>query len=459
MKYLLNSTTAEAITNTSHSMKRTSFSCEYSSLAGISILFMIFGSILSEIWPAFPSWPSGIFGWFAAVLLISQLSKVQILQIGTLLLVGVVSLSIGIMLDSQPNWLRLLDNNAGLLSMLAAVSFLRLVAMQGKEVEVVVPHGMRAYWQTMLAVAFFGAFINVSAPILIADSISEGKKLSLFAAKSIVRAFIGGPTWSPFFAGMAVVLTYVADAHFLVIMAFGFPFAVLGLVLVIVEARFRYPKELLNFDGYPMTLSSLWLPGILVICVLLGHTFLPHTSILAVIALSALAVSFIGLYLHNGFNGAKSQLLQHILKGLPKMVNELVLFLAAGILAIGLQTLVAATHMSLPFRGGFDAAAAIILLAGMVLLSLLGVHPVISIAVATPLLTPIAPDSQLLAITFVFSWSLGACASPLSGLNLIFQGRYGIPSIKLAILNWPYVAVMFLVAALFLYGAAIILKI
>ena len=177
------------------------------------------------------------------------------------------------------------------------------------------------------------------------------------------------------------------------------------------------------------------------------------------IALSALAVSFIGLYLHNGFNGAKSQLLQHILKGLPKMVNELVLFLAAGILAIGLQTLVAATHMSLPFRGGFDAAAAIILLAGMVLLSLLGVHPVISIAVATPLLTPIAPDSQLLAITFVFSWSLGACASPLSGLNLIFQGRYGIPSIKLAILNWPYVAVMFLVAALFLYGAAIILKI
>ena len=102
------------------------------------------------------------------------------------------------MLESQPNWLRLLDNNAGLLSMLAAVSFLRLVAMQGKEVEVVVPHGMRAYWQTMLAVAFFGAFINVSAPILIADSISEGKKLSLFAAKSIVRAFIGGPTWSPF---------------------------------------------------------------------------------------------------------------------------------------------------------------------------------------------------------------------------------------------------------------------
>ncbi len=108
------------------------------------------------------------------------------------MLVGVVSLSIGIMLESQPNWLRLLDNNAGLLSMLAAVSFLRLVAMQGKEVEVVVPHGMRAYWQTMLAVAFFGAFINVSAPILIADSISEGKKLQSIRSKVDRSCFYRG---------------------------------------------------------------------------------------------------------------------------------------------------------------------------------------------------------------------------------------------------------------------------
>lgn len=240
-------------------------------------------------------------------------------------------------------------------------------------------------------------------------------------------------------------------------MAFGFPFAVLGLLLVIVEAKFRYHREVSNFEGYPMTLSNLWLPCILVICVLLGHTFLPHASILAVIAMSALAVSSIGICFTSGFIGAKSKLQEHILKGLPKMVNELVLFLAAGTLAVGLQTLVAATQMSLPFGGGFDGTAATILLAGMVLLSLLGVHPIISIAVATPLLTPITPDSQLLALTFVFSWSLGTCGSPLSGLNLIFQGRYGIPSIKLAMLNWPYVAVMFLVAAVFLHGAAIIL--
>ena len=428
-------------------------------LSGIFILLMTVWSILSEIWSAFPSWPSGVFGWLAAALLISRLSKAQIFQIGILLLIGVVALSIGIQLGSQPEWLRLLDSNASLLSMLAAVSFLKLVAMQSKEAEVAPPHGLRAYRQTMVAVALFGAFINVSAPLLIADRLSEGKRLSLFTAKSIVRAFIGGAAWSPFFAGMAVVLTYVADAHFLVIMTFGFPFAVLGLILIIVEAKFRHPEEVKAFAGYPMTLSNLWLPGVLVIGVLLGHTFLPQASILAVIALSALTVSLVGLCFYNGLNGAKIQLQQHVREGLPKMVNELVLFLAAGLLAIGLQTLVAATHLSLPFGGEFDATAAIILLAGMVFLSSLGVHPVISIAVATPLLAPITPDPQLLALTFVFSWSLGACASPLSGLNLIFQGRYGIPSAKLAFLNWPYTAVMYVIAALFLYGAAMILGI
>lgn len=431
-------------------------------LSGIFILLMTVWSIISEIWPLFPSWPSGLFGWLAAVLLVSKLSKAQTLQTGILLLAGVLSLSGGILLESQPDWLRLLDSNASLLSMLAGVSFLRLVAIKGRDVQAepsLAPPGMRAYWQTMIAVALFGAFINLSAPILIADKVSGGRKLSLFTAKSIVRAFIGGPAWSPFFAGMAVVLTYVEGARLLFIMAFGFPFAVLGLLLVIVEARFRYPEEVKNFPGYPMTLANLWLPVILVICVLFGHTFLSHASILAVIALSALVITCVGLLAIAGLHETRDQLRQHILKGLPGMANELVLFLAAGILAIGLRTLVAGSHMSLPLGGGFDVATALCLLAGIIILALLGVHPVISIAVSTPLLTPIAPDAQLLALTFAFSWSLGACASPLSGLNLTFQGRYGISSTKLAVLNLPYVAVMFFFAAMLLYGAAIILRI
>lgn len=438
-------------------MKTTFFIKEYDSLAGISIGLMAIWSILGEILPAVPSWPSGVFAWFAAGLLVSQLPKSQIFQMGILLLIGIVALSVGIKLGSHPQWLRLFDNNVVLLSMLVAVSFLRLVTLQNREERRDIPRGARAYRQTMIAVALFGAFINMSAPILIADRVSKGRKLELFQAKSIVRSFVGGPTWSPFFAGMAVVLTYVADAHFLIIMTFGLPFAALGLTLVILEAKWRYPKEVSKFEGYPMTLSSLFLPSFLLVSVLLGHTFLPQASILTIIALSALVISSFGLCFSKGIAGAGRQLQHHIRKELPEMVNELVLFLAAGVLAIGLQTLVSATNMSLPFGRGFSATYATMLLAGMILISSLGVHAIILIAVATPLITPINPDPHLLALTFVFSWSLGACANPLSGLNLVFQGRYNIPSIRLAMLNWPYVAVMFLVATIFLHAAAIIL--
>jgi hypothetical protein len=92
----------------------------------------------------------------------------------------------------------------------------------------------------------------------------------------------------------------------------------------------------------------------------------------------------------------------------------------------------------------------------MVLISILGVHPIISIAVFTPLLAPLTPDPQLLAVTYVFAWSLGTCAGPLSGVNLIFQGRYGIPALQLARRNWPFVAMMTLAGLALLHAVALI---
>jgi len=49
-------------------------------------------------------------------------------------------------------------------------------------------------------------------------------------------------------------------------------------------------------------------------------------------------------------------------------------------------------------------------------------------------------------VTYLFAWNLGTCSSPLSGTHLVFQGRYGIPSWKAAVWNWPYAIVMWLIA-------------
>lgn len=422
-----------------------------SALAGLLLALMVASSIASGLWPVIPSWPSGVFAWGAGLLLLSRASRLQMVQTAALLMVGGVIFAAALNSGGQPSWSRLLDANTSLLSMLAAVSFLRLAVASGADDARQPPRGLPAFGQTMLAVALFGGFINISAPVLVADHLSRRQPLSPFAAQSITRVFTGGATWSPFFAGMAVVLTYIADAQLLRLMLIGLPFALIGLLLVVCEAGLRFRPQLEVFTGYPITMANLWLPLILALSVILGHAVLPRVPILAIIALAALAVSGTFLLFARGVAGACRQTWGHIAQGLPGMVGELLLFLAAGVLVVGLQALVAATELRLPLIGEYDPAIAGALLAAMLLTSACGIHPIIPIAVITPLLQPIHPEPHLLAMTYLFAWSLGTCASPLSAINLILQGRYGLSSTRAAVGNWPFVAVMFFVALAFLH--------
>ncbi len=420
------------------------------SLAGVLIFLMLISAIVAGLWPAFPTWPSGLFAWGAALLLVSRVSAAQTVQIGVLLLIGLIALFSALYMGADLQWLRLLDSNTGLLSMLAAVSFLKLVAMQMEASVETVPRGPAAFQRTVLAVAVLGSFINISGPILISDRIAQKDGLSAFAAQSITRAFSGCPAWSPFFGGMAVVLTYISETNLLFVMMIGLPFAVVGVLVILLEAHLRYRSRVNDFVGYPLTVSSLRVPVILAICVGMGYIFLPQVPILIVIALAALMVCVLILSVSHGSIKTGRMLGSHVLHNLPGMIGELLLFLSAGVLAVGLRALVAAAQLSVPFFGDFDAAAAGILLAMMIVSSILGAHPIIAVSVVTPLLASINPDPQLLAVTYLFGWSLGTCAGPLSGTHLIMQGRFGIHNVKGAVRNWPFVAVMYCVSLIFL---------
>ncbi|MFO7713805.1 hypothetical protein [Desulfosarcina sp.] len=428
-------------------------------LAGILVALMTAASIGHGLAPALPSWPSGLFAWAAALLLVSRVSRVQFLQTVFLLLIGVSALAAALSLGAEVPWLRLLDSNAGLLSMLAAVSFLQLITIARGAVVAKAQRGPGAFGRTLLSVAVFGGFINISAMLLVANRLARERGLSAFACQSITRAFSGCPTWSPFFAGMAVVLTYVAETNLLFVMLVGLPFSVVGLLLVFIEAIFRYRQELTEFEGYPLTVASLWLPCLLAVAVCLGHVMLPGTSILDIIALSALAVTGGVLLISRGAVETGRQLSDFVQQGLPMMVGELLLFLGAGVLAVGLHALATVMHLNLPVITAFDATAAGLLLAGLIVPSMFGAHPIITISVVVPLLAPINPDPQLLAVTLLFGWGLGTCAGPMSGTHLVMQGRYGISSLKGAMRNWSYVALMYPVALLFLFVVAMIRKV
>ena len=418
-------------------------------IAGIALAAMILLAIAHATFPALPAWPAGAAAWIAGGLLLGRLPGSQKLQLAVLTGVGAATLAWALANGADPRLLALVDANAMLLTMIASVGFLRLVAAP-ERAETPAPIGARAFARTLAGVAAFGSFINVSAPLMIADHLHARGSLGPFAAQSITRVFSACSAWSPFFGGMAVVLTYVPAASLPWLMLAGLPFMAGAMAFVLITARLRQSEQVARFEGFPMTFSSLWMPAVLALAVLGGHALWPGFSILALIAVSSIALTSTVLVVRAGARAAMRQIGAHVTYGLPGMVGELLLFLAAGVLATGLAAAISVSDIGPPFTH-FDAGVASWLLAGILAAAMIGIHPVIAVAVITPWVASTAPAPQLLAMTFLFGWSLGTSASPLAGTHLVFQGRYGIPSLQAAIRNWPYALAMYAIGTVLLH--------
>jgi hypothetical protein len=425
--------------------------------AGFLILLMIVVTILTgfKVLPAgFNSlWVAGIAAWLAALLLFVDTSRILKIQVSLILLIGIGMIVYAHQGTAVIDPSSLISSNTGLMTMIASVGFLRLVVIPDTMQEESLPIGGKAFLQTILGLNLSSSIINISAPILISDRIHRKRPLQRFTAQTFTRVFCGVSSWSPFFAAMAVVLTYASEASLVWITVAGFPFMLIGLIGVYIEARLRYPAEVENFVGYPTHLSALKVPAILIIVVVTLSQLFPGKSILVLIAISALLVTTSVLLLRQGIGGTIARLGEYSTTGLPRIVNELCLFLAAGVLAGGISALILHGVFENPFTQ-FDSVTAAQVLAIMLLCAFCGIHPIIMISSFAPMILTLNPDPNLLAVTFLFAWHIGTCSNPLSGTNLVFQGRYGIPGWKLAFWNWPYALAMLVVGVIWLQVVA-----
>jgi len=398
-----------------------------------------------------PLWIAGLCGWTAAFLLFVDTPNILRIQVGIIILLGIGMSFYAVSLGGHMDLDAIIGGNTRLLTMIAAVGFLRLVALPVSDQQTAaLPIGPKAYLQTLLGLSISSSVINISAPILLADRIHEQRPLQRFTSQSMTRVFCGVASWSPFFAAMAVVLTYLHEAQLSWIIMAGIPFTIFGFSLVLLEARIRYLDDVQQFVGYPMHWQSLSVPLILVISVIAGELIFPDTATLVVIASSALLVTTVMLVLRNNVKTTAIKLANYTVEGLPRIVNELTLFLAAGLIAAGMLALIQQGIVENPFNH-FNSNTASIVLGIILLLAAIGIHPVISISSFTPMMLTLDPDPNLLAITYLLGWNLGTCSSPLSGTHLVFQGRYDIPSWKAAMWNWPYAIVMYGFAVIWLH--------
>jgi len=422
-------------------------------IAGILILLMIAITVSSGLGLSMgdvdPLWIGGGAAWIAALLLAADTTLVLKLQVSAILAIGIGLIAFAVSSGAVVDTDFVIGSSTGLMTMIASVGFLRLVVIPDTPTGERLPIGHGAFLRTLLGLNIASSVINISAPILISDRIHAERPLTRFTVQSFVRVFCGVSSWSPFFGAMAVVLTYVEGASLFWIIVAGFPFMLVGFAGVYLEARLRYPDEVDNFVGYPTHLDALKVPVILIVTVLLLSRLLEKTSILVLIAIGALLVTTLVLALRRGVAGSIAGLRDHVLTGLPRIVNELCLFLSAGVLAAGISALIMHGVIDNPFDR-FDAVTAAEVLAIILFCAFCGIHPIIMISSFSPMIMTLDPNPNLLAATYLFSWHIGTCSNPLSGTNLVFQGRYAIPGWKIAFWNWPYALAMLAVGSLWL---------
>ncbi|MFO1420257.1 MAG: hypothetical protein U1F59_04820 [Candidatus Competibacteraceae bacterium] len=416
-------------------------------LAGVLLTLMIAASVA----PGISLLPAGVLGWAAALLLSHRLGRRQRIQSAWLLGLGGAGIVWGTLHGTPPSFTQVLAGNQGLVGLLAAVSFLRLVTRpEAANRDAPPPRGRKALWRTLIGVHLFGAVINLSTVVILGDRMTTHGRLGKRRALALSRGFAAAAFWSPFFSAMAAALTYAPGARLGIVVLAGLPMAALSLGLTAREIDPENPTLGAPFVGYPMNFRALWIPGLLVVIVLAVHALIPRWSILAIIALSAPLLA-VGILIAQQKRDAWPQLRDHIRHGLASTVNELALFLAAGVLAAGLTSVTGQLGDWLPFDR-FGPPQAGLLLLGMVGIAALGVHPIISIAACGAWLAPLHPDPNLLAITLLMTWAIGVPANPLSGLHLMMQGRYGIDGYAFLRWNAGYVLKCLGVAVMLLYA-------
>lgn len=419
-------------------------------LTGPLLLSMVLLSVAHGLTPEIPRLYAGIAAWLAGVILLPGVKGLARLQILGMLGLGAAALAWAASTGRTTDWESVLASNQALLAMLAAVSFLRLVTLPASAADDPTPRGPGALRTTLLGVHLFGSVINLSAFMIIGDRLSAHRPLTPTQAQVLSRGFAMAAHWSPFFAAMGVALTNAPGAQLPTLALFGLPVAALALGYTAIELGRR--PEATGFAGHPLHFGALWIPALLALAVLLIHQWRPQVPILTLVSALSLTVTLVVVLAREGAGGLQ-RLAAFTRTGLPRMSNELALFLAAGVLATGIAAAVAASGISLG-AGRFGAAEAAGLLVGMVSLSVLGIHPVISIATAGGLLAPLEPDPNLLGMVFLMTWALGVTMSPFSGMHLAMQGRYGIDSYRFLRWNWRFALFVLAVdlAALFLYS-------
>lgn len=411
--------------------------------AGVALLFMIAAAVLAGFGVAPMGILGGVLAWGAASLLWVDLAPAQRRQCAGLIGAGLAALAWAASSGAMIAPLRVLNENLPLVAMIAATNFIRLTSGGAQRAPAPRAPGPRALLSTLAGLNVLGAAINMTALVVFADRVADKSKLGLLEASWLARAFSMSVLYSPFIGGMAFALNLAPQASLVRAASVGIVLAGIGIGYTWLRALRTDTARVARFHGFPFQRDALTLPCLLAVAVLVTRWWLDTVPVLALIALLAPLCVLAVLIARVGFETTATRCIDHVRNELPRMSGELWLFLAAGVLAVGVSSALSAASFALPFGQVSGAVASIGLLA-VTVLGAAGLHPVISLSALIPMLLPLDPSPNLIVTLCVCGWSLGCALCPYAGLNLILQGRFEINGRQLVRRSYGYAAFMWL---------------
>lgn len=404
-------------------------------IAGILILFMWLAD-LAHLYLQLTIWPAAALAWAAALLLGPKLDRAARRQCLALYLAALLLLLLAWSQGAKLTLDAMLLPNIDMVTLFAAVSCLNLATGSLSQTKGSW-RGWKGVWGTLLGVNLLGAVINMSVLFVVGDHLAKQGTLERRQVIMLSRIYCCAAFWSPFFIAMAVAVTYAPGMIFSHILPFGLLGTLAAMAITLLEVK---KLGVDDFEGYPLHLNTLMLPGLLALAVVAGRLLWPNLSIIGIISLCAPLISFLLMPKQDLGPTLRRQVTQRF----PAMGSQIVLFLGAGLLAASVNALtqVWSPQPLLAMFHHFGALEATLTVTLILFIAYFGVHPIITISSIAPLLWHLHPDPNLLGMTFLLGWGLSTGATPLSGANLALLACYKVRAKDLLIWNLGYAAKM-----------------
>lgn len=402
----------------------------FSAAVGLLILAVVASIVVPEA-----SYAAAVFAAIALVFGFPLVRRSQLVIGVVLLSVGVVTMVAAVLLGHEIVPLELLRLNQDIIGMLAAVAFLGFIARGVGDARPKL-RGSAAVWRTALVTHLLGSVINLSAVTVVGDYLRRDGKLRDADIMIITRSFATAGFWSPLWAGAALALAFAPEANVGIVIAVGAPLAVIVLAVSMPTVFRALGDDLPNYRGYALSWQLLRIPLVILVMVLGLHFLLADVPVPRLVALSALIVCVIATFVQSP-SGFFRNFAEEARENLPAVRGELVLFVSAGVMGLGLSALMKALDVTLPIT----SYSVLLAWAGVLVMTALvvvGIHQVITIGFIAALVMPLNPDPTLFMASVVIGWGASVAVGPLTGLQMYMQGRYNVNGIQTTKRNLPY---------------------